>query len=134
MQTVTIVCYDSWYHLGPLWLLLWLTQHTPWPLVSTRRVNQLTHPFHPPHPLPPTFPLIHSPHDVTGLFPNYLISHNYYNVTSYSNYISEGSVSHINGVWSSFLELQLVCRQNIRIRSTCTSAHTQRILIKIAMF
>ena len=30
----------------------------------------------------------------------------------YLHYISEGSVSHINGVWPSFLKFQLVCSNN----------------------
>jgi len=52
-------------------------------------------------------------------------------IACYLGLYEEGEVEHINGVWSSSLELELVCRQNIKIRSTCTSAHTQKILIKI---
>ena len=55
-------------------------------------------------------------------------------IACYLGLYEEGEVKHINGVWSTFLELQLVCCQNIRIHSTCTSAYVQRILIKIAMF
>jgi len=75
-----------------------------------------------------------------------VMSNRYFNVATRSNllkefqvdlkscnYISEGSVSHINGVRPGFLELQLVGREIIRIRSTCACAHAQGILIKIAM-
>ena len=54
-------------------------------------------------------------------------------IACYLGLYEEGEVEHINGVRPGFLELQLVGRETIRIRSTCACAHAQGILIKIAM-
>ena len=46
-------------------------------------------------------------------------------------YISEGSVSHINGVRPGFIELHLVSHYNIRIQSTGAAAHFQTLIWKL---
>jgi len=43
---------------GLLWPSVWPTVHTAWSDVSTGIITPPTHHLHPPHPLPPIYPLI----------------------------------------------------------------------------
>jgi len=61
-------CTSAWLVVwsGLLWPSVWPTAHTTWSLVYT--MASLTNP--PPSTFPPTHPLIHGIHDITGCFKN----------------------------------------------------------------